>query len=79
MLLNHFVDYALNQAQFALLSIISYALCLGIVLFRKWFVRLFVLLLLLLGLCYGADRILENQFQKIFLKIKKALLVLVLR
>ena len=62
MLINHFVNYALDTTQFMILAIISYTMCIIMIIQRKWFVRVLILLLLFTTLLYVLDTALEGVF-----------------
>lgn len=62
MLINHFVNYALNSTQFIGLAIISYTMCITAILQRKWLVRLLIIALLFTTLLYVLDTTLERLF-----------------
>ncbi|GAU77845.1 transglutaminase domain-containing protein [Fusibacter sp. 3D3] len=62
MLVNYFMNYALNSTQFMIFSIISYAMCIIAIVQRKWLVRLLILSLLLTIGLYVLDASLEHLF-----------------
>ncbi|MBF4695485.1 transglutaminase family protein [Fusibacter ferrireducens] len=62
MLMNHFVNYALNSTQFICLAIVSYTLCIVFILYRKWLARICTVAFLCVLFIYALDAALEHLF-----------------